>query len=102
MFSFRSKTRSWARNRFAAIELFNTTGYGVIVVKYKLNQNYAKWTFLFCFAFTCNYISSCECKKVVSDILGEIESKRNLNTKLPFLQNDENALTTFLHSTDDL
>ena len=26
----------------------------------------------------------------------------NLSTKLPFLQNDENALTTFLHSTDDI
>ena len=28
--------------------------------------------------------------------------KRYLSIKLPFLQNDENALTTFLHSTDDL
>ena len=26
--------------------------------------------------------------------------KGNLNTKLPFLQNDKNSLTTFLHSTD--
>ena len=28
--------------------------------------------------------------------------KGNLSTKVPFLQNDENALTTFLHSTDDI
>ena len=27
--------------------------------------------------------------------------KGNLSTKLPFLQNNENALTTVLHSTDD-
>ena len=29
-----------------------------------------------------------------------IEYKGNLSTKLLFLQNDKNALTTFLHSTD--
>ena len=28
--------------------------------------------------------------------------KENLNTKFLFPQNDKNALTTFLHSTDDL
>ena len=28
--------------------------------------------------------------------------KGNLNTKLPFLQNDKNALTTFLHSADEI
>ena len=28
--------------------------------------------------------------------------KGNLSTKLPFQQNDENALTTFLHSTDEM
>ena len=31
-----------------------------------------------------------------------IKYKEDLNTKLLFLQNDENALATFLHSTDDL
>ena len=31
-----------------------------------------------------------------------IKYKRNLSTKLLLLQNDENALTTFLHSTDDI
>ena len=30
------------------------------------------------------------------------KKKRNLSTKLHFLQNDENALATFLHSTDDI
>ena len=29
------------------------------------------------------------------------ENKGNLSTKLFFPQNDKNALTTFLHSTDD-
>ena len=28
--------------------------------------------------------------------------KENLITKLLFLQNDKNALTTFLHSTDEI
>ena len=28
--------------------------------------------------------------------------KGNLSTKLLFAQNDKNALTTFLHSTDDV
>ena len=28
--------------------------------------------------------------------------KGNLSSKLPFPQNDKDALTTFLHSTDDL
>ena len=31
-----------------------------------------------------------------------IKYKGNLNTKLPFPQNDKNVLTTFLHSADDL
>ena len=43
----------------------------------------------------CIFMEKISCQKT-------IKYKGNLSTQLLFVQIDENALTTFLHSTDDI